>query len=160
MSEGLARNHHQSRKRLAQFQNQENRARRRERKEGQAGENRHVQIREQAEACKYDDEPEDQDDEKRSRNHLARLRKQDETGLYQIGAELRRAGLKRALEVVLRGKRLDRQISLFPRSVEFKWLRCAGLLLAPKPIGKRANETAHLFADRTGFRSILRKQIV
>ena len=32
-------------------------------------------IREQAEACKYDDDPEDQDDEKRYWNHVGRFRK-------------------------------------------------------------------------------------
>src|SRR6516162_79458 len=90
MSEGLTRNHHQTRKRAAKFQNQKNRARRRQREEGQARENRHIQILEQTEACKYDDDPENQDDEKRCWNHVARLGKKDQTGLYQIGAELRR----------------------------------------------------------------------
>jgi len=75
MSQGRARNRHQPRKRLAKLQNQKNCARCRQCEEGQAGENRRVQIREQAEACKYDDEPEDQDGEKWCWNHLARFRK-------------------------------------------------------------------------------------
>src|SRR6516225_4339756 len=89
VSQRRARYRHQPGERLAQFQNQENRARGRRGKQRKAGEHRDVQRREQAKACKDDYEPKRQNCQKRRRNKIVGFDKQQRAGLREVIAQLR-----------------------------------------------------------------------
>src|SRR5690242_17822444 len=110
IAERRARYHHEAGKGLAELQDQENGARSRQRKESQKSGNCHVQLGEQAEACEYDDEPEDKNSQKRCRYQIIGLYEQQQTGLRQISADLRGTRLKRPLQVVLRRQGLNPQV--------------------------------------------------
>src|SRR6202035_1701980 len=105
-----AGNRQKTGERFAQFQDQEDRARRRQSKQRQKAEYRGVQCGEQAEAREYDDEPERQYRDEGRRNGAIGFYEQEQAGLYKVGADLRRPRLQRALQVVVRRQRLNRQV--------------------------------------------------
>jgi hypothetical protein len=120
----------------------------------------HVQLSEQAETCEYDNQPENQDRQERGRNQIAGFHEQQETSLGQIGADLCGASLQRSLKIVQRRQVLNVQISFLASRAKFKFPCRIRFFYPPKAIRKLAEHASHLFANRTGFRSILRQQVV
>jgi len=160
VSQRRARYRHQPGERLAQLQNQENRARGRKGKQRKAGEHRHVQRREQAKACKDDYEPKRQNCQKRRRNKIVGFDKQQKAGLREVIAQLRSARLQRALQIVLRRQPLYFEIDPFSPGVRFIRSCDARLLFAPELVGKRTHCAAHLFTDGPSFWTVLGKDVV
>jgi len=96
-----ARNLHQSRERLAHFQDQEERSGRRQRKHDQGRDERRVEAGEQTKARKNDGEPENENRKERHGDRTACPHKQCKTRLRQICADLDRPRLERALGIGL-----------------------------------------------------------
>ena len=93
---------HQPLERLVQLQDEEDRTRNRQRTGEQHRDDGGVVRREQAEGGEDDRKPENQHQQKWRGERVAPLLEQEKARFSQIGADLQRLGMQRALDVVLR----------------------------------------------------------
>src|SRR5579872_3832740 len=155
-------NHHQSRKRLAQLQNQEDCGGCRKRKDTQDRNRPCVAFRKKTDACEDECQPADQHDQERNGDRAARACEQEQALFADLDQGIVGAGLEKALFVRLRGELEKLGVEGWPLSacLEGTCFAEARAVLCPDSIHHYACVLSQHRAERQGFLSVQFQRVV